>query len=410
MNREEIKKQCSICSKCGKCRTVCPTFVEERKEALSTRGRIHLTNDYANKTCKASEPLIKSVSTCLFCLKCKSVCPNNVDIEKVIIPARSEILDTNGRSFIESFIMKYIVGRRRPLSIAASLMGISDRAISLAHMQTIYRSLLNTTMGVDKTRLMPKFSIRHFYGGKKASVTAPGNTKTVIYFPGCSANLVLTNIAESALALLLRSGTDVLLPRMNCCGMPVYASGDLDLAAKLARQNIEKLRATGARTIVTTCGSCGSMLGRIYKDLLGSDADDFEVIDIMSYLIREGLEPGSHSLNLNVTYHDPCHLKRGMNVYEEPRQLLSNMPGVNFIEMEDADTCCGSGGTVTLKYYDLSKRIRKNKIHRFQRTKAHVLATGCPACVMNLEDGMAEYGLETKVLHPIELLNLTFER
>jgi glycolate oxidase iron-sulfur subunit len=399
-----------MCSKCGKCRTVCPTFIEKRREEISTRGRIHLTNDYIKKEAEASPDLIKAISTCLFCLRCKSVCPNNVDIEKVIIPARSEILEHNGRGTLETIIMKYIVSRRRPLAMAASLIGITNKSINFLHLQKIYRTLLKVGMGIDPNRLIPKFTIRHFYGGKKTAVTSAGNTRSVIYFPGCSANLVLTGIAESALSLLLRSGADVLLPRLNCCGMPIYVSGDIKLATKIAQKNLEILKSTGVRTIVTTCGSCGSMLGRIYKELLGKETADFEVLDITTYLEQVGLEPGSHSLNLNVTYHDPCHLKRGMNVYEEPRRLLAKLPGVNFIEMDEADSCCGSGGTVSLKYYDLSRKIRKNKIHRFQRTKAHVLATGCPACVLNLEDGMAEYGLETKVLHPIELLNLTYDR
>jgi Fe-S oxidoreductase len=97
-----------------------------------------------------------------------------------------------------------------------------------------------------------------------------------------------------------------------------------------------------------------------------------------------------------------------MKVTDAPRELLKSIPGVSFTEMTDADACCGSGGSFSLKYYELSKKIRATKLNMFQRTHAKVLATGCPACIMHLEDGIIERSLDAAVCHPVELLARTY--
>ena len=147
-----------------------------------------------------------------------------------------------------------------------------------------------------------------------------------------------------------------------------------------------------------------------YKRLLGDSAHGFKVMDITEYLLENGVTPGPVPVPLPVTYHDPCHLRRGMKVTEAPRRLLKSVPGVDYCEMDDADACCGCGGSFSLKYYELSKKIRANKLNMFQRTHATVLSTGCPACIMHLEDGMAEHSLDAVVCHPVELLARTYTK
>ncbi len=406
---DELKKQASLCSKCGKCLATCPTYSIEHKEQVSPRGRIFLSEHLPPLKKKIPGEIKKAIESCMFCLKCSSVCPNEVDIKKSIIPARSSIISQNGRSFSEALIMKLFVRHRHALSLLASTIGVQEKLFRVAHIYGAYRKLLQLAFGISSDRLLPKFPVKHFYTGKKQIVTSPGNTKSVIYFPGCAANLSLTSIAEATLSMLLRSGSDVLLPRLQCCGMPAYSSGDISLAEILARQNMAKLRATGCRTIITSCGSCGAMLGKTYRDLLGTETTDFEVMDIMTYLESNNVQCGPNPLDLRVSYHDPCHLKRSMAVYEEPRRLLKRIPGIDYIEMEEPDACCGSGGTASLKFYSLSKKIKQEKIHRYQRTKANILATGCPACVINIQDGFHENSISDNILHPVQLLNLTFK-
>jgi len=115
-------------------------------------------------------------------------------------------------------------------------------------------------------------------------------------------------------------------------------------------------------------------------------------------------------LPLKVTYHDPCHLVRGMKVKEQPRQIIRSIPGVDFIEMNKPDTCCGSGGSFSLYHYELSTKINNYKVEDINRTGAEVMVTGCSACRMHIEDGLnrqAEHPV--KVMHTAQLLEMAYE-
>jgi glycolate oxidase iron-sulfur subunit len=409
MKKTEIQAKAAACSKCGKCRQVCPTFLEERSEILVARGRIHLADALENGTLKATSNLKKAATTCLLCLRCSDNCPNKVDIENIIVSAREMILDKKSPVFLESFIHKYVVSRRRPLALAAKMMGFTDEFIRLSRLTGIYRRLLHAALEVDPKRKLPRFHFKGLYSLFGVANTVPGNTRKAVYFPGCSATLSLLNLSGAVIRTLLRNGTDVVLPRFGCCGMPAYASGFREAAQKAARAVVRLIKETGANLVITSCGSCGRMLRDIYPAMLGSESHGVRVMDVMEYLAEIPPSFGKKAAALQVTYHDPCHLRRGMKVYEQPRVLLKSVPGVDFVEMSDADACCGCGGAFSLKYYDLSKKVRNTKLNMVQRTHAQVLATGCPACIMHLEDGAA--GLETpvKVVHPVELIDLTFQ-
>ncbi|OGJ90879.1 MAG: hypothetical protein A2268_09555 [Candidatus Raymondbacteria bacterium RifOxyA12_full_50_37] len=406
--RESLIKQTNVCSKCGKCRSVCPTFAEENNELAVARGRIHLACASAMGDLPVSARLKTQITSCLVCMRCKEHCPNNIDIEDIIVEARRKIKDSLDDSYIESFIMKFLVSKRRPLFLAAKMMGLSTKAIRVSGLEGLYRNAL-ALISVDKKRKLPSFQSKNFqtlFGGEH---TAPGNTRKVLYFPGCSVTLSLLHLGSATIKALMRNNTTVTVPEIGCCGMPVYISGNIELAQKIALENIAILKERGCDTIVTSCGSCGHMLKNVYKKLLGDTVHSFRVLDISEYLAETGFVPGPAAVEKTVTYHDPCHLRRAMKVYEQPRMLLKSIPGINYVEMESPDTCCGSGGSFSLKYYDLSQKIREHKLHMFLRTKAGTLATGCPACIMHLDDGFYGQKISASIVHPIELLAKTYE-
>lgn len=410
MRNSDMSAKATACSKCGKCRQVCPTFLEELKETQVARGRIHLSLRAEEGKLPPAPSLKHALTTCLLCLRCAEHCPNKIDIENIIIPAREHFLDKKKAPLLEAFIFKYIVSRRRPFHFSLKMMGINDKIISLFHLNKIYRSLLKGRFNIDQKRKLPAFHFRTIFDLYPELISEPGNTKKAVFFPGCSASYSLINVAEAVIRSLLRNGTDVILPRFGCCGMPAYSSGFYDLALKSAQDNVNLLKATGAEIVITGCGSCGKMLRDTYKEMLGSDNHQLRVLDISEYLLETKAQPGSVPLNLHTTYHDPCHLKRSMKIYEEPRTLIKSLPGVEFTEMTDADVCCGSGGTLSLKHYELTRKVRDNKVNMFLRTKAGVLATGCPACILNMQDGFANRKVNADILHPIELWDRSFDK
>jgi Fe-S oxidoreductase len=105
-----------------------------------------------------------------------------------------------------------------------------------------------------------------------------------------------------------------------------------------------------------------------------------------------------------VTYHDPCHLARGLGIREEPRQLLRRILGVDYTEMEEADSCCGFGGSFSLYFYDLSRQINIVKMKHIEATGAECVVTSCPGCMIHIADGINHVQGKQKVAHIVQLL------
>lgn len=408
MSKEHLLEKASLCSKCGKCRTVCPTFIEETDEILVARGRIHLSRQYASGELPYSRNFRKTLSTCLLCMRCSEHCPNSVEIKEVVVSARELLVQEGNRGFAENFLMNHVISRKRPLRLALKMMGLTLRAAETARLEGMMRKIMEKA-GLDRNRALPPMPSRRLQDLHPFYIRSPGNSRKAIFFPGCSFSLSLTGVGTAIIDSLVRNGTDVILPDIGCCGMPVFAAGYGKVAEKTARRNVALLKSYECDTVVVGCGSCGFMLGDIYRKILGESALGLRVVDFSDYLLETGFKPGTRPAAATLTYHDPCHLNRGMGVREQPRALLKRIPGVEFAEMDEADACCGCGGSFSIKHYELSGRIRRNKLNMFQRTRASTLATGCPACILHLRDGFESNGLRERVLHTAEIVAMTYK-
>jgi glycolate oxidase iron-sulfur subunit len=122
-------------------------------------------------------------------------------------------------------------------------------------------------------------------------------------------------------------------------------------------------------------------------------------------LQKLGLDSGETGQGeaLSITYHDPCH-HRTAGITKEPRNLLKGAPGIELVEMEGADRCCGLGGTFNVYHYQSSLKINSTKTAAIQATNADAVVTGCPGCIMQLSDGLKQAGDKTRVLHTVQLL------
>jgi len=196
--------------------------------------------------------------------------------------------------------------------------------------------------------------------------------RSVAYFVGCAGNLIYPESASAAVEALSRAGVEVVIPKsQGCCGTPVFNAGDFVTAREMASRNIETLQSCGADAVVTACASCGLTLKREYEELLGFDGGvGLPVFDLTEFLVLRGANvtplaqsagldaapgtAGSGARKVRVTYHDPCHLSRGQGISEDPREVLRSIPWVEFVEMRDADRCCGAGGSFSLSHYELS--------------------------------------------------------
>lgn len=230
----------------------------------------------------------------------------------------------------------------------------------------------------------------------------------------CLVDLVRPRIGLAALKLLEAAGCEVIVPAsQTCCGQPGWNSGHRHSARALARKLIEEFEA--CEYVVAPSGSCAGMVKVHYKDLFPGDADWLEraerlaarTYELTDFLVNvAGIErvPGEYSGT--VTYHDSCSGLRELGVKSQPRKLLAKMAGVQLKEMKEAETCCGFGGTFSVKFGDISAAMAQTKCDHARATGAGAVVLGDLGCMLNIEGKLRRMGDEqTLVLHVAEVLS-----
>jgi L-lactate dehydrogenase complex protein LldE len=233
-------------------------------------------------------------------------------------------------------------------------------------------------------------------------------------FVTCLVDLMRPSIGMAALRLLQAGGAEVYVPpTQTCCGQPGYNAGDRAGAKVLAAKVIAEFE--GCDHLVAPSGSCSGMIKTHYADLFRDDAallkraaalaaKTYELTDFLSNVIKLDVVPGA--LAVTVTYHDSCAGLREMSVKGQPRALLSRIPGLKLIEMDECETCCGFGGTFALKFGEISTRLADNKCRHIAATGAQAVVLGDLGCMLNIEGRLRRRGdMKTRVLHVAEVLD-----
>ncbi len=415
------------CRSCGNCRAVCPIFAEIGREDSVARGKVALIRAVLDGELGLTEIFDERIQLCLNCKACVDACPNDVRVDDLILSARSGLVEAGRLPFIKRFVFRRLLRRGRLLPPVGKTAAFFQRFVLRGLPKNSPFRLLLPAVGIDRDRVFPQFARATFLETVPEVVpapdivAAPDGTARVAYFVGCAANLIYPESARAAVEALNRAGVDVVVPKsQGCCGTPVFNAGDFVTAREMAARNIEALRGSGAEAVVTACASCGLTLKREYAELLGfEDGVGMPVYDLTEYLALRGgaavsaapaagqddthVAADTESGKVRVTYHDPCHLVRGQGVYEEPRQILRSIPGVEFVEMRDADRCCGGGGSFSLSHYDLSKAVARRKVEAIRDADVDIVATECQACVMQLTDMLAQAGMDVAVVSVAEL-------
>jgi glycolate oxidase iron-sulfur subunit len=237
------------------------------------------------------------------------------------------------------------------------------------------------------------------------------------FFLGCAQSLLFADESAAALRVLARYGCRVISPKdVQCCGMPARAYGRTDLTEAHARHTIALFERHEVDVVVIDCATCGSTL-KEYGSLLAGDPEwaprarafSGRVRDVSELLAELPAPAPRRRIEAKVTYHDPCHLRRAQQVWQQPRRLLSRIDGLELTELPEADWCCGSAGSQLLTHYETSSRVLDRKIDNIARTGAGIVASGCPACRMQLNAGLRRRGLHLRVVHPVTLLDEAHE-
>jgi len=244
---------------------------------------------------------------------------------------------------------------------------------------------------------------------KGLSVNAFSEGTDILYFPGCypSYDPRLKKVAAATAKILNKAGVDfgILGEKENCCGESIRKTGDEELFKRLARENIKTFIDKGVKKILVSSPHCYHTFKNEYPEFMV----EFEVMHITQYLfqlIREGRLELSNEYKKRITYHDPCYLGRHNGIYDEPREVLNKVPGLELIEMPDSredSLCCGGGGGRVWMETEKGERFSDLRIEQAMGVGAEVLVTACPYCITMFEDSR----LTMDVAEKMEIKDIT---
>jgi glycolate oxidase iron-sulfur subunit len=216
--------------------------------------------------------------------------------------------------------------------------------------------------------------------------------------------------------VLAENGCEVMVPRAQaCCGSLHGHTGDHGNAERLARENIEAFAKLEVEAIIVNAAGCGSFM-KTYGYLFAHDpvmrerAEKFsaKVKDISEYLAEIDYRKPPPIPSERVTYHDACHLAHGQRITRQPREIVRSIVGKNYVELSEANWCCGSAGIYNLTHFETAMQLLERKMKNIFATGAHLVATANPGCAIQLQHGCRQSGAQVEVVHPVTLLRRAY--
>jgi len=407
---QELKK----CVKCGACRAHCPAFSVFGKEPAAARGKIALCQHLLKGDIELDDATYSALSKCLLCGNCVDKCPNVVPTDEIVMVAREALAKQRGLTTFHAAVGK-VIQNRSLMKFGAAAGRILSPLFFRKIPETSGLRLRFPLPFIGGKRHIPPLAKKPFLDRHPEVIQGEPGKPRIVFFVGCMTNFCYPQIGEAALALFRHLGCTVIIPKgQQCCGLPGMSGGDLDTVRELAEKNLVELERYEADYIMSACATCGGALHKFYPNLVGRRHPDLaarlkaiaeKTVDASQLLQKLGLNPEETGAgrDVEITYHDPCHLKtRG--IISQPRELLRTTPGVELVEMDGADLCCGLGGTFNVYHYEASMKINDAKSAAIIRTGAEAVSTGCPGCMMQLSDGLKQHGSSVKVIHTLEVL------
>ena len=408
-----VYDEVSKCNRCGFCQAHCPIFDVTGDERNVARGHNVHVRKLAEGSLEMGEDFKDPLFECLLCKACVANCFPAVRTDRNVIAGRAEYMKRMGQPRLMRFLFHRLLPDHAKLApyVRLAAVGKNSGVTRLARAMGIlswFGKDLDKVEGIVEN--LPTSFFRDRASLQNLEPRRPN--LRLAYFLGCGFNFVLPQVSEATLEVLVRAGAGVRVADNGCCGLPAYGYGDLEAARKMAVKNLEALEKLDADIVVTDCGSCSAFL-KEYPELFGDDAVLRERAGRLAKKVQgfsefmqnrlPGAAPGNPRSG-KVTYHDPCHMSRYQGITREPRALLKKIPGLTYIELPEADRCCGAAGSYNVMHYEQSMKVLDRKMEMVKKTGADILATECPGCIIQLGYGARRAGLKTRVVHLSELV------
>lgn len=407
------------CVHCGMCLPACPTYGIFGTEMDAPRGRILLAQALAEGALPATDPGLKlHLDRCLACRACEVACPSGVQFGALLELAREQLAHarppSRGERMLRGVVVRRIIPARAPLRAAAVALWLYQKSGAqwLAHRLRLLPGQLATM-----EQLLPPIELAW---GRPPRAPAVAARPRVAFFRGCVQDAFLSGVNRATISALEKAGCEVIIPRgQTCCGALHAHLDEREAARDLARRNVRAFAETGAEAIVVNAGGCGAHL-KTYGELLADDAEYADaaaafarqVFDLSEYLDICGgaarFVPRPQAERLRVTYADSCHLRNAQRVVDAPRRLIRAIPGVEYVELEGADRCCGSAGVYNIAHADIAGQLLDEKVANIVKTGAQVVVTTNSGCHFQLQTGLRKAGVGVQVMHLAELLDAAY--
>jgi glycolate oxidase iron-sulfur subunit len=461
------------CVHCGFCLNACPTYRRLGHEGDSPRGRLDLMRAVVEGRLDPGDPAFHThIDQCLGCRACEPVCPSGVPYGFLLERARVAMAESKGVSLSARLLIAAYTGPLLPLvTVGARALRTSRLAELLARF--LPNALAGPRFGLAMLASTRQWRGLRGTGNSRGAAAGPvarpavaepppgsvaddlavsgvrahadphalmgaypratgaatgvsvrsrmaegdGRRTRVALLDGCVQGSLFARVNAATVRVLAVNGCEIVAaPGQRCCGALDAHAGTLDRAKELARANIAAFEAAEVDHVVVNAAGCGAIM-KEYGEQLRDDPEWAErahafsarVKDIAEFLVERGIVSGA-DVPLRVTYDAPCHLHHAQRIHTAPLRLLDSVPGLEHVPLPQADECCGGAGLYGVHHPELGGRILADKVAAIRSTRADVVLTPNPGCMMQIGAGLLLEGLDVRVLHPIEIVDESYRR
>lgn len=415
------------CVHCGLCTSACPTYLETGNENDSPRGRIYLMRGVVDGRLELSNTVKRHLDLCLDCRSCETACPSGVQYGRLIEPFRVGIHEREAAAgeaksgWFERFVLHGLFpypDRLRWALLPARLMqatrvdklidGLGLNRLLPQKLQRMHRLLPTLQSRADRfPDVLPAI------GERRARVAL---------FTGCVAREMFGQTNWATARVLQANGCEVVIPKtQGCCGAIHYHGGAAGPGVELAKANATAFDADDVDAIIVNVAGCGSMLkdyGHIAAEVVPGDKalhahlDGFagKVRDVSEFLVELGPIAPEGEIPIRATYHDACHLVHAQKIRNQPRTLLSMIPGLELVPLPESEICCGAAGSYNLTEPEMADRLGKRKSENILKTDPQAVITANAGCSLQIQASLKQRGHDVWVAHPMDVLDLSYRR
>ncbi len=410
------------CVHCGFCLPACPTYVLWGEEMDSPRGRIYMMQKATEGSAPLDPTFRRHMDNCLGCMACMTACPSGVQYDKLIEPTRAQIERNTPRTTGDALFRRLVFATfpypTRLRLLAAPLFLYQRSGLqSLIRRSGLLRLLPKRLAAMEEllpeVRLSSHTSVRSTdIGQRRTDNVMP--RRRVGLLTGCVQSVFFSHVNAATVRVLAAEGCEVITPpNQPCCGALMLHSGLEDQATAMARTIIDIFDRAQVDAIAINAAGCGSTMKQ-YGYLLRDDpqwaerarAFSAKCKDITEILCELSPIAARNPLPMRIAYHDACHLRHAQGIYQQPRQLLASIPGLEVAEIAESSLCCGSAGIYNLLNPEPAQLLGDRKVSHLLETHASAVVSANPGCLLQLMSGLRRRGEQTlRTFHMIELLD-----